>query len=142
MSLSRVLVCDLRTVLRATLGGLYGFMDLLYALVAWTKVCRGLCRNAAPHVALLMFDVVLQVFSKIASTAASYAQVPEEDFLLRCSVTSERGTRDEYWFLLIASGRSGPHPATQTFMRLVPKQSGDGSVGVDGGGLLLAVVTE
>lgn len=140
--MSRVLVCDLRTVLRATLGGLYGFMDLLYALVAWTKVCRGLCRNAAPHVALLMFDVVLQVFSKIASTAASYAQVPEEDFLLRCSVTSERGTRDEYWFLLIASGRSGPHPATQTFMRLVPKQSGDGSVGVDGGGLLLAVVTE
>lgn len=84
----------------------------------FTKVCRCLCRASSPPNLLALFDDVLKVFDKIASGAPSYAQVPETDCVLRCSAHAQEGVRDDFWWMIIASGRSGPHHASQTFVRL------------------------
>ena len=90
------------------------------AAVSYPQCCEGLCRTKTPVEILKLQDELLKSFAAIASKASSFSAIPMEDIVLMCSAESEAGVDATFWWMIIASGRSGAVDPTETFMKLRP----------------------
>ena len=95
-------------------------MDVFPEHVTYPKNCKGLCRNSTPADFLNTFDLVLAAFVQIVARSPAMGTVAMDDVLLVCEMQRPEGKSFEFWWMVIASGQSGRHPATQTFVRLRP----------------------